>query len=81
MVFSYRAGGVGTLQLNFTIDDPSVSTTANLTIIPVPRVYILRSSPPQVGKSPIQVNIEIRDPVTNTVISGFSSLGSLDIPE
>jgi hypothetical protein len=80
MLFRYTAGAVGNMSMNFSIADPSVSTTANLDVINIPRVHITRSATPKVGDSPITVDIELRDATTNVLISGFSSLATLDIP-
>lgn len=66
--------------MNFSIADPNVSKSSSVSVIDIPKVHIIRSSTPKVGEAPITVDIELRDPVTNTPISGFSSLATLDIP-
>lgn len=48
MLFHYTAEGVGNMSMNFSIDDPSVSTTANLNVIDIPLVHITRSATPKV---------------------------------
>ena len=80
MLYRYTAGAVGNMSMNFSVTDPSVSTTANLNVINIPQVHITRSATPKVGEGPITIDIDLRDPVTNTPISGFSSLATLDIP-
>jgi hypothetical protein len=80
MLFRYTAGAVGAMSMNFSLAEPVISTIANLNIINTPQVHIIRSSTPKVGEAPITVDIELRDPITNVAVSGFSSLATLDIP-
>ena len=68
------------MSMNFSIADPSISKTATLNIINMPQVHITRSATPKVGSTPISVKIEIRDTATNSPVSGFSSIATLDIP-
>lgn len=55
--------------MNFSITDPNISKSSNVNIIDIPKVHIIRSATPKVGDAPITVDIELRDPVTNTPIS------------
>jgi hypothetical protein len=79
-IFSYGTQNAGNMKLTFEIADPRISLSKDITIIERPRIKIIRSVVPKVWGDPIDMQIQIVDAVTDTPLSGFSSIASVDIP-
>jgi hypothetical protein len=69
------------MKLDFRIADPALSATQNIRVIEKPSIRIIRSAIPKVAGDPIDMQIEIIDAPTGAILTGFSSIATLDIPD
>jgi hypothetical protein len=80
-ILRYRADDSDTMKMDFSLEDPNISLSTNLSLIETPRLGITRRDAPRVGWGPVELTFQILDRHTGQVLSGFDSLITLDIPE
>lgn len=80
IIFSYISDTPGSMKIDFRLTDPSLTLTQNIRVIERPAIRIIRSAIPKVAGDTIDMQIELIDGPTGQILTGFSSLATLDIP-
>lgn len=79
LILSYGSRTEGSLVLSINVDG-TVSNTSTIKILSSARIILERSARPQVAGTPVSARIKILDG-ENNLITGFSSVASITLPQ